>query len=659
VGSIVAETPGQRARDALDRHAWGEAYELMAEADHAGELTPDELAVLAQAAWWVGRPDTAREAWERAYTLHAKAGDKPAAANAAAQLAFNLLGAGLPSVLNGWVNRAERLLQGAPEQPVHALLAVVRGMTAFTSGDLDTAAAAGRRALDLGTAFGIPDLQAMGLHLEGRALVAKGRVEEGMALLDEATAAAVAGELSPQVTGRVYCSTVSACWGVADYRRASEWADAAERWCRRRSINGFPGVCRVHRAQIHKLRGMWREAEAEALLACQELPSWFPLDLGRALSEIGEIRLRSGDWAGAEEAFLQANDAGHDPNPGLALLQLARGDGRAAAATIQDALDNSAHRGSFEAPPNSDLQRANLLPAQVEISVVVGDLDTAGVAASELERIAETCGVAAMRASAAWARGLVELAEGQAEAAQQSFRRSATIWAELDAPYETARARMGLADAYLAGGNEGRAVLEYRAALAAFERLGATPDARRATDALGAEAGPRPAPRQVERTFMFTDIVRSTNLVEALGDEAWGHLIRWHDEQLRAQVAAHRGEVVKAIGDGFFVAFQRADDALGCAVAIQQALGSHRRAHGFAPQVRIGVHAASAHHEGLDYRGRGVNAAARVGALAAGDEILATAQTAALAPALPVTGLRSVSLKGFADPVEVVSVQWR
>jgi class 3 adenylate cyclase/ATP/maltotriose-dependent transcriptional regulator MalT len=658
VSSAVEETPGQRAREALDRHAWGEAYEVMADADHAGDLAPDDLEVLAQSAWWVGQQDTARDAWERAYTLHAKAGDKLAAANAAAQLAFNLLGAGYPSVLNGWVNRAERLLQGAPEQPVHGLLAVVRGMTAFTGGDLDIAAAAGRRALELGTAFGIPDLQAMGLHLEGRALVAQGRVEEGMALLDEATAAAVSGELSPQVTGRVYCSTVSACWGVADYRRAGEWADAAERWCRRRSINGFPGVCRLHRAQIHKLRGMWREAEAEALLACKELPSWFPLDLGRALSEIGEIRLRTGDLEGAEEAFLQANDAGHDPNPGLALLQLARGDVEAAAATIRDALDNP-QAGSFEAPPNSDLQRASLLPAQVEISLAVGDLDSARAAAGELEQIAQTTGVSAMRASAGWARGLVQLAEREAEAAQQSFRRSATGWAELDAPYETARARMGLADAYRAAGNEGRAVLEYRAALAAFDRLGAAPDARRATEALGQEAAARPAPRQVERTFMFTDIVRSTNLVEALGDEAWGHLIRWHDEQLRAQFAAHRGEVVKAIGDGFFVAFQNPGDALACAVAIQRALAEHRRAHGFAPQVRIGVHAASATHEGLDYRGRGVNAAARVGALADGDEILATAQTAALAPTQLVTGRRSVMLKGFAEPVEVVSIQWR
>src|ERR671923_1590358 len=125
MSAAVHDTPLQRAMAALSRHAWREAFEVMTEADGNADLGPEELEVLAQSAWWVGQQDTAREAWERAYTLHATAGDKLAAANAAAQLAFNLLGAGLPSVLNGWVNRAERLLQGAPEQPVHALLAVV------------------------------------------------------------------------------------------------------------------------------------------------------------------------------------------------------------------------------------------------------------------------------------------------------------------------------------------------------------------------------------------------------------------------------------------------------------------------------------------------------------------------------------------------------
>ena len=117
MSSVVDEAPGQRAREALARHEWAEAYAVMAEADRAGALGPEELELLAQSAWWVGQQDAASDAWERAYTLYARSGDKVAAANAAAQLALNLLGAGFPSVLNGWVNRAERLLQGVPSIP--------------------------------------------------------------------------------------------------------------------------------------------------------------------------------------------------------------------------------------------------------------------------------------------------------------------------------------------------------------------------------------------------------------------------------------------------------------------------------------------------------------------------------------------------------------
>jgi class 3 adenylate cyclase len=659
MSSVIDEAPSQRGRDALERHAWREAYEIMAEADGAGDLGADDLEILAQAAWWVGEPAVAREAWERVSNMHARAGDKVAAANAAAQLAFYLLGTGQMSAMSGWLRRAERLLAGEPENPVHAMIALVRGLTAFTSGDLDTAAELARRALDLGMAFDIPDVQAMALHIEGRALVAKGQVDEGMALLDEATAAAVSGELSPGVTGRVYCSTMSACWGMADYQRAGEWADAAERWCRRRSISGFPGLCRVHRAQLLGLRGRWREAEAQALLASKELAAWFPSDIGKALEAVGDIRLRSGDLDGAQDAYLKANDLGHEPNPGLALLQLAQGDTQAALATISDALDNPSQTPDFEAPPNSELQRAGLLPAKVEISLAAGDVDGARAAADDLDDVASRYGSLAMRASAASARGSVQLADGRTEDAQRSLRSAAKLWAELDAPYEAAQARMALAETYRLTGNDGKAALEYRAALAAFERLGAAPDARLASEALGGDAAVRSAPKQVDRTFMFTDIVRSTNLVEALGDEAWGHLIRWHDEQLRTLVAAHGGEVVKAVGDGFFVAFERANDAVESAIAIQRALREHRREHGFAPQVRVGIHAATATHEEQDYRGKGVNTAARVGALAAGDEILATEETALLAATrVPLSDPRPVTLKGLSEPVPVVTIHW-
>jgi len=165
-------------------------------------------------------------------------------------------------------------------------------------------------------------------------------------------------------------------------------------------------------------------------------------------------------------------------------------------------------------------------------------------------------------------------------------------------------------------------------------------------------------PRRVVKTFMFTDIVKSTALVEAMGDEAWETLLRWHDETLRGLFAAHNGEEVVATGDGFFVGFDTPEAALACAVAIQRRLAEHRQAHGFAPQVRIGVHASQATQVAQNFRGKGVHEAARIAGLAEGGEILASKETAA-GSRYQASGPRTVTLKGFADPVEIVAVGWR
>jgi class 3 adenylate cyclase len=164
------------------------------------------------------------------------------------------------------------------------------------------------------------------------------------------------------------------------------------------------------------------------------------------------------------------------------------------------------------------------------------------------------------------------------------------------------------------------------------------------------------APRRVVKTFMFTDIVKSTNLVEAIGDDAWESLLAWHDQTLRGLFVAHRGEEVVSTGDGFFVGFDNPEAAIDCAIAIQRTLLEHRRAHGFAPQVRIGVHASPATQVENNFRGKGVHEAARIAALAEGGEILASLATAGDHPA---SEPRAVALKGISDSVEVVSIDWR
>jgi class 3 adenylate cyclase len=639
-------------RDAMDRHAWGEAFDLLSEADRSQELGGEELALLGDAAWWAGRFGDAISARERAFAAYTSEGQNLKAAWVAIIVAGDHFRSLAHSVAAGWYAQAERLLAEEPESAAHGLLARDRALHALLRGDLDIALEQATAAVDIGTRVGDRDVQAIALQLKGQVLVAKGQVEEGLALQDEATVAAVSGELEPFTTGVVYCNVISSASGMADYRRAGEWTEAAKRWCERQSISGFPGICRVHRAEIMRLRGAWADAKEEAQRACTELTDFgMHYIAADAFYELGEIRLRMGELALAEEAFRQANEMGREPMPGLALLRLAEGKGAAALSAINRAVADAS---------NDPLFRAKLLPAQARIALAAEEIDTARKAVEEMEGIAATYATPALEAMAATSRGSLQTAEGEFEEARRSLRRGVELWREIDLPYEAAEARALLGLAYRADGEEDAATMELDAARSTFERLGAPLDTKRVTELMGdRDAAAAGAPR-VERAFMFTDIVRSTNLVEAIGDEAWTNLVRWHDQTLRVCFDRNRGEEVQHAGDGFFVAFESAERALVCAVEIQRKLAEHRRSAGFAPQVRIGVHVAEAARHGDDYLGRGVHEAARIGALAGGEEIVASAATIeAAGSAFTATDARTVPLKGIAEPIEVVSVEWR
>jgi class 3 adenylate cyclase len=649
VSSTTAEDSVSAAREALGRHAWREAFDLLSEADRSRPLGPEDLEVLAEAAWWVGQGDATIHARERAFASYRDEGNQARAAFMAIKLAVDYSHRLEAAVSQGWLSRAQRLLQDLPESVEHGYLRRIQGVTLHESGgDREKALEHVRAALDIATRHGDRDLQAMALMDLGRVLASMGRKDEGQPLMDEAMVAAVSGEVGPFATGVVYCNMIGSCEQLADYRRAGEWTEAARRWCERQSINGFPGVCRVHRAEIMRLRGAWTEAEEEARRACEELGSYNMLDLaGEGFYEVGEIRLRMGDLDAAEEAFRQAHELGTEPHPGLDLLLLARGKVDAAAAGIRSALEEI----------SDALSRVHLLPAQVDIAIAAGEADRARASAEELQRIAEEFDTPFLRACAGAAVGAVGLAEGDPEGARSELRRALRHWQSADAPYEAARTRVLLAEAARVAGDGEAALLELGAARSTFERLGAALDLQRVDGLLRDTEKAAPVGRVV-RTFMFTDIVGSTNLVEAIGDEAWEDLVGWHDRTLRGLFAEHRGEEVDHAGDGFFVAFEDASSAVACATSIQRSLAEHRRHHGFAPQVRIGLHAAEATERSGDYGGKGVHQAARVGALAEGGEILATAETA---EAAGVNGseAREVSLKGISEPVRVISIDWR
>jgi class 3 adenylate cyclase len=643
----------QQGRDAYRRHAWYEAFDSLREADSETPLSPQDLKILAESAWFAGDPNAATEARERAHAGFLEQGDKCRAAEVALELANDHLGRLETAIGNGWLGRARRLLEQTPDEcAAHGWQALSLAYIALRlTGDREEALRQAQLAQQIGERLAILAIQTLALQQQGYALVGMGRVDDGLALIDESTVAAVSGELDPLTTGRVYCMTISVCRDLADWRRAVEWTDAAERWCRRQSVSGFPGICRVYRAEIMQLRGFWADAEREAKRACEELTRYELLYGGEAQYEVGEVRLRVGDLDGAREAFRQANELSREPEPGRSSLRLAEGDAEGANNSIKRALANVESQAIIQ---------ARLLPAAVEIGLAAGDIEAVAQHVAQLEEIAGSFRTAAVIATAEYARGLLLLAQGDAAGASARQRHAVELWHEVGAPYETARARAALGATLRADGDDATARAEFESAKAAFERLGAVPDAKRVGQLLGEDQGiALRAGDRVKRTFVFTDIVGSTPLVEALGDDAWQELIRWHDETLRTIFNRYGGTEVRQTGDGFFVAFEDASAAIEAAVAVQRSLAEQRRSHGFAPQIRIGLHEAQASTRAIDFAGRGVHEASRIGSLADGGQILASVNTVqSAATRFSVSTPRTVSLKGVSQPLEVVTIEW-
>jgi DNA-binding CsgD family transcriptional regulator len=463
----------RRGRDSYAARAWRQAYESLTLADRRSPLDADDLELLATSAYMLGRDDDYLDALERAHQGHLDAAEVLPAVRCAFWVGLNRMVRGEMSLATGWFARAERLLERQERDCVergYLLIPVL--LHALSAGDWEAARAAAAAAAELGERFGDADLLALAGHEHGHALIRLGRLEDGLRLIDEAMVAATAGELSPIVTGLVYCSVIAHCRDLYELRRAREWTDALSQWCEHQpDMVAHTGVCLVHRAEVLELRGAWGDALEEARRARERAARGTvnQAALGQAVYLEGEVHRLRGEFAAAEEAYREASRYGLEPQPGLALLRLAQGNRGAAAAAIRRVVGET----------SDQLKRARLLRGYVEVMLASGDTGEANTACRELEDISAGHGGVVLGAMSAGARGAVGLAEGDARAALEPLRQARQVWQELDAPYEVARVRLlaGLACREL--GDEDSATLELEAARAVFERLGAAPDLAR------------------------------------------------------------------------------------------------------------------------------------------------------------------------------------
>ena len=472
----------ERGRDAHSAGAWRDAYECLSAADRSNPLGPQDLELLATSAYMLGREAEYLGLLERAHRAYLDVGEPLAALRTAFWTGVTLASRGEMGRASGWLGRAERLLdQEGSERVERGYLLLPAVFEQDASGNLEAAAATAGKAATIGRRFGDPDLFALAAHEQGHVLIKLGRINDGLRLLDETMVAVTAGELSPIVSGIVYCGVILACQDALEVRRAQEWTAALSGWCERQpDLVAFTGRCLTHRAELMQLHGDWPEALEEARRAAERCAEGEnPAAAGEACYRQGEIHRARGDLGQAEEAYREASRLGREPQPGLALLRLAQGNLDAASGAIRRVLDETGEAG----------RRANMLPAYIEIMLAVGDLDAARSAARELESLAEDQGRGALGAMADHAKGAVELTVGDAGAALAPLRRAVETWQHLEAPYEAARVRELVGLACRALGDEDTAALELESAGGTYAELGARPDLVRVGSLAGRTPG--------------------------------------------------------------------------------------------------------------------------------------------------------------------------
>lgn len=453
-----------RARRAFEASEWDSARTAFIEADGEATLEAADLERWATACQFSGRMPESIPPLERAVAAHAAAGDRRGAARAALQLANLELEARKTAVAQGWRNRAATLLTEEEECHEHGFLAWITSRIAIFSGNMEEAQAQSSLAVEIGRRIDDPELEALGLNYQALVSFARGDVARGVPLQDEAAASVLSGQVGPWAGGMIFCAVIWGCVNRGDWQRANEWIDHFNRWVERQGVAPFPGLCRLHRAEVLSMRGELAEAERELLALREILSVSAPYAEGDLYRVLGEVRMARGDLDGADEAFRRACELGWDPQPGRALLQVKQGK----AAQALRALERSLESHSWATMQ----RRAVLLAHLVVVAVAAQDNERAVAALAELDGNAELTGSPATEALVLRARAELAFSEGRPTAAIGALRRAAELWQEVGSPLAVGSLRIRLAELLRADGDPETANLELAAAERAFREIG-------------------------------------------------------------------------------------------------------------------------------------------------------------------------------------------
>jgi DNA-binding CsgD family transcriptional regulator len=438
------------------------------------EMDVDQLREAAQSKYLMGHRDDAIDLYQRGFRLCQDSGDPAGGLSCAFHLSMMFGTSGEPALSSGWTTRAERLLEELEPDVVGAgYVSFLHMYRHLGAGEWAAAAEKAEATTDAGRRHSDRDLVALGLVASGRIAIYSGRAAEGLSRLDEAMAAVAAGEVSPEVFGNVYCIAIEGCQELSALDRVVEWTSALERWCDSQpGLVAFTGQCSVHRGQVMRQHGAWAEALEEFTLAGERYRLVKSPDaIGQAEGERGDVLRMQGEYAAAEAAYQRAGEHGFDPQPGLALLWLARGLSDAASAAVRRLVAEVAN------PPG----KCRVLPAAVDVLLAVDAVDEARAVAAQLDELASAVGSAGLLASAAYASGAVELAAGDPSGALPYLRKARQLWTRVDCPFEVARVRALTGRALAALGDEESARQELTAAQTTFRSLGAAPAAEEVT----------------------------------------------------------------------------------------------------------------------------------------------------------------------------------